>query len=288
MPRLSVSLCVSILVALACSAATARESWVGLNLRAQPVYIEMNQFNAFNMGVGGEASFFPFARLQLEGRYSKSVFANGNASDYESYYEEKASPELKPFTYWEAGGQINLIVKSGMFGNTATRVDSVRYDTNWATGRTTRSTYMSSRKFLAAEHQLYGIRGGIFQLESGMAADLGADDDVILFPDSSAVDPAFRDLTFTNHKMQGYYVGLAKTRVYYREGLWRTVYVDALVSTKTEYRDPELSGFTERKVGGRVGLEGARRHIGGRLEAGVRPGVDKLYLLTQLSVGVML
>ena len=121
-----------------------------------------------------------------------------------------------------------------------------------------------------------------------MAADLGEEDDTILDADGTAIDPNLRDLTFTNHTMSGFYVGVAKTRVYYREGLWRTVYVDLLAAGTLEYKDPELSGFTERKYGGRIGVEGARRHFGGRVEAGMRPGVDGFYVLTQVSFGIML
>ncbi len=265
---------------------SAKESWVGLNLRAQVIYIEMNQLNTTNWGVGAEGSFFPHKRLLLEGRYSKSNFSNGNATDYKDYYLADASPEIKPFMYWEAGGQFNLNCKSGDYENSSSHFDSTTSNrnlndksyTNWYTKHT----------WLASEYQLYGIRGGIFEVNSGMPADLGEDADTIRQANGVIVDPAFRDLTFTNHKMTGYYVGIAKTRVYYKEGLWRTFYIDVLVKSKTEYKDPVLTGFTERKYGGRVGVEGARRHIGGRLEAGVRPGVDRLYVLTQLSIGFML
>ena len=274
------------LVAIVPAVASARESWVGLNLRVQPVYIEMNQFNPLNAGVGAEGSFFPHQRLLLQGRYSRSL-ANGNSKDYEDFYGAKPDPEIKPFSYWEAGGQINLIVTTGEFGNSSVRLDSTRYDSS-IPGQTRVTEYSTKRTFLLDEHQCYGVRGGVFGLESGMAADLGKEDDVILFDDGTPVDPAYRDLTYSNHKMSGYYAGVAKTRIYYREGLFRTFFADVLVSTKTEYAHYTLTGFTERKVGGRIGFEGARRHIGGRLEAGVRPGVDKLYVLTQLSFGVML
>lgn len=289
MPRVSPAFPLLVLFLLVPIGVSARESFVGLSLRAQPVYIEMNRFNNYNFGVGAEGSLFPHKRLLLQGRYSRSL-TNENASDYESYFEEKPDPPLTPFTYWEAGGQLNLIVTTGSFWNSSVHYDSTRVD-HYAypgNGATTVTRFFTERRFLLEEHQCYGIRGGVFGLESGMAADLGKEDDVILFDDGTPVDPAFRDLTYSNHKMSGYYAGVAKTRVYYREGLFRTFFVDALVSTKTEYRHYTLTGFTERKVGGRIGLEGARRHIGGRLEAGIRPGVDKLYLLTQFSVGVML
>ncbi len=286
MSRLRTSILAITFCASLAASTSARESWVGLNLRAQVLYIEMNELSTTNWGLGAEGSFFPHKRLLLEGRYSISNFSNGNAANYKDYYLADASPEIKPFSYWEAGGQFNLICKSGEYENSSSHYDSTTSSrdvnnksyTNWYTKHT----------WLASEYQLYGIRGGIFEANSGMPADLGDDADTIRQANGVIVDPAFRDLTYTNHKMTGYYVGIAKTRVYYKEGLWRTVYIDVLVKSKTEYKDPVLTGFTERKYGGRVGVEGARRSIGGRLEAGVRPGVDRLYVLAQFSIGLML
>jgi hypothetical protein len=83
-------------------------------------------------------------------------------------------------------------------------------------------------------------------------------------------------------------MGIGRTRVFYSEGLWNTLYFDALFSGKLTCKNPVLSGFSERKVGGRVGFEGARRHVGGRLEAGIRPGLGGIYLFVQMSFGFML
>ncbi len=287
MARLFTAAVLTLTLGLAAQA-SARESWVGLNVRAQIAYIEMNKFNQLNWGAGAEASFFPNKRLLLQGRYSSSYFTNGNATEYEDYYLMPATPELKPFTSWEAGAQINLIVRTGKFGNTTQRYDSTTSGRDRYTGQETITTHSTKYSWLASEHQLYGIRAGVLGLESGMPADLGKDDDTILDADGTAVDPNLRDLTFTNHTMSGFYLGLAKTRVYYNEGLWRTVYADVLVAGSLEYKDPELSGFTESKYGGRIGVEGARRHLGGRVEAGIRPGVDGFYVLTQFSLGFML
>jgi hypothetical protein len=287
MSRLFISALLAVALAFSGSV-SARESWVGLNLRAQIAYIELNKFNASNFGIGGEASFFPHKRLLMQGRYSTSSFANGNSKDYKDYYQVDASPKIKPFTYWEAGGQINLIVRSGQFRNNSSYMDSSSSRYSPVTGKTTYTEWSTKYSWLADEHQLYGIRVGILGLQSGMPADLGKDDDTIRSANGNIIDPAKRDLTFTNHKMTGFYLGVARTRVYYREGLWRTFFIDLLVSSKTEYKDPVLSGFTERKYGGRMGFEGTRRHIGGRLETGIRPGVDGFYLLTQFTVGFML
>ncbi len=266
--------------------AAAKESWVGLNVRGQIVYFETNKLNTLNWGLGGEGSFFPHKRLLLEGRYSVSNFSNGNSSDYKDYYLTDASPEIKPFSYWEVGGQLNLICKSGRYENSSYHRDSTKSETY--PNKTVFTDYYTKHTWLADEYQLYGIRAGYFEVNSGMGADLGKDTDTIKAANGTTVDPNFRDLTFTNHKMTGFFIGIAKTRVYYREGLWRTFYIDVLFKSKTEYKDPALSGFTEQKYGARVGVEGARRHIGGRVEGGIRPGVDRFFLLTQLSIGFMI
>lgn len=278
---------------LFCVAATASasESWVGLNLRIQPLYIETNKLSSITWGAGAEASWFPMKRFLAQGHYSSSIFYNNAKSDYVSYYETDPSPELKPFTYWEAGAQLNLIVQSGTFSNdekktvqsgTKIYVDDYGVEHKVPTYKTVKT----GRQFLTNEYRLIGIRGGVFGLTSGMPGDVGSDEDTI--KDGNGLVVETPDLAYTNHTMSGYYVGIGRTRVFYSEGLFNTFYVDALFSSKLEYKDPVLSGFTERKVGGRVGFEGTRRHMGGRLEAGIRPGVAGFYVLAQMTFGIML
>lgn len=271
--------------------ASAAESWIGLNLRAQAIYVEMNKLNSPSWGVGVEGSWFPMTRFLAQGRYSKSNFSNGNSFDYKTYHGNEASPKLKPFTYYEAGAQLNLIVTSGTYSHDETKQVAAGTRTEVDANGVTRTytvykTVKTGRKWYTNEYRMFGIRGGIYKVESSMPGDVTGPDDTIRYENGNIIAPP--DLTFTNHTMTGYYVGLGRTRVFYREGLWNTFFVDVLFSSKLTYEDPVLTGFTERKIGGRIGIEGTRRHIGGRLEIGVRPGVDKLYLLTHLTFGFML
>jgi hypothetical protein len=276
----------------------ARESWVGLNVRIQPLYIETNGLTPSCFGAGAEASFFPIKRFLAEARFSKSVFTNRAESDYKELYLQDPSPKLKPFTYWEAGAQINLIVQGGEYANDVTKVAQTGTRTETTvdpqTGVETKRTVpvygnvKTGARFFTNEYRMLGIRGGIYQLVSGTDADVAKSTDTIR--DANNVIVTNLPDVYTNHKMDGFYVGVARTRVFYSEGLWNTVYIDALVSSKIEFKDKNLSGYSNRKIGGRIGFEGARRNIGGRVEAGVRPGVEKnrFYALCQFSIGLML
>jgi hypothetical protein len=289
----------AVLLVVACaSLAHAGESWVGLNLRVQPLYIETNGLTPSCFGAGAEASWFPIKRFFAEARYSKSVFTNRAESDYKELFLKDPSPKLKPFTYWEAGAMINLIVTGDRYSNDVTEVKQtgtrVETTVDPQTGVETKRTVpvygnvKTGAKFYTNEYRMFGIRGGIFQLVSGTDADVAKSSDTIR--DANKVIVTNLPDVFTNHKMDGFYVGVARTRVFYSEGLWNAVYFDALISNKIEFKDKDLSGYSNRKIGGRIGFEGARRHIGGRVEAGIRPGVEKnrFYALCQFSIGLML
>jgi hypothetical protein len=264
----------------------ARETWVGLNLRFQPLYFETNKLNVLTWGVGGETSFFPIKRFLAQGRYSSSIFSNSAARDYKSYYQKDASPALKPFTYWEAGAQFNVIVNEGTYLNKEPVFETYSV---WNADKgvyETRYRKIGENSFFTNEYRMYGIRGGILALSSGMQANIGNSSDTIRDANGAVIDDP--SLAYTNHKMSGYYVGVARTRVFYSEGLWNTVFIDVLVANKLTYKNPVLTGFSEHKYGGRIGIEGTRSHIGGRLEGGARPGIDRLYLLAQMTFGLMI
>jgi len=267
-------------------APSSARAYAGLYLRAHPLYIETNQLASTAFGLGAEAIWFPHKRILVSGNFDKSTFSNSIAGDYEDIKGFKASPALKPFTYWQAGAQINLFIKQGTFRNTYKNYKQVGYDYNYSTGTSTTTYEVTSHDIYQQEIRMIGVRGGIFREESGIDAEEGKDADTIRYSDGAMVTDRLN--TFSNHSMSGYYFGIGYTRVFYEIGLWRNLYVDVLVCNKMEFHDADLMGFSKRKVGARLGLEGARRIVGGRLEGGIRPGIDGFYLLTQFTLGIMI
>lgn len=277
-------------------------------LHAQPYYLEYNQANSLNFGMGAKAEVLLPRVLSLQGSFKQSLFDLNHYNATKGVVSSQNSTKL--FFQYEAGFGLFFnytgYAKARVFAWPGTEfyVDPIEKDTMY----TFTSQYLPARVMI-------GVRGGIYSwnqtidqtsAKGGLTGELAGNGAPFTFPDTADV--------YTMCRANGFYGGISVSkllRVFYTSAkneeeeisFIRNVYLDVLYCPTitvdqifyngAPYNVTGAGGFKTQNLGARLIFEKVgcvdfpRLNISYRLEVGMRPGIEGKggYLMQTIGLG---